>query len=171
MNGKIYNYVLFDIIVNSFLFFYWKGLKSGIFPLSVQIYQPLTMITQGISIVTLYKYLSILAITGLVITHILRPRMSRRTHTGNLLCACFLFWIYICLWQLINLEVSNFEYQIFVVVFCRQAQWKKSKQIFKCENSKFDASKSMSCRGHIWGEEVHILSYQSTTLFPVSALE
>jgi hypothetical protein len=48
-------------------------------------------ITQGIPIVTLYKYFSILVITGPVITHILRPWLSRRTHTGNLLCACFLF--------------------------------------------------------------------------------
>ena len=33
--------------------------------------------------------------------------------------------------QLINLDVSNIEYQIFVVVFRRQMQLKKRKQMFK----------------------------------------
>ena len=28
-------------------------------------------------------------------------------------------------------RILNFEYRIFVVVFCRQAQWKKARQIFK----------------------------------------
>ena len=36
--------------------------------------------------------------------------------------------------QLIDLDVSNFEYRIFVVVFSRQAHWKKSKQILKMKN-------------------------------------
>ena len=40
----------------------------------------------------------------------------------------------------------NFEYQIFVVVFCRQAQWKKIKTNIRI--SIFDMSKSMTCRGH-----------------------
>ena len=32
-------------------------------------------------------------------------------------------------------RILNFEYRIFVVVFYMQAQWKKSKQIFKIQNS------------------------------------
>ena len=34
-------------------------------------------------------------------------------------------------WQLIDLEMSDFEYQIFVVVFLQAGPVKKSKQIFK----------------------------------------
>ena len=37
----------------------------------------------------------------------------------------------------------EFEYRIFIVVFDRQAQWKKSKQIFKIRHAKL-----MSWRGH-----------------------
>ena len=33
------------------------------------------------------------------------------------------------LWQLIDLDMSNFEYRVFVVVFYRQMEWKKPKQI------------------------------------------
>ena len=36
-----------------------------------------------------------------------------------------------CPRQHIDLDGSNFKCRIFVVVFCRQTQWKKSKQIFK----------------------------------------
>ena len=43
-----------------------------------------------------------------------------------------------CSRQLIALDVSNFEYQIFVFVFYRQVQWKKSKQIFKIQNIEID---------------------------------
>jgi hypothetical protein len=47
-----------------------------------------------------------------------------------------------CSRQLIDLDVSNFEYQILVVVFYRQVQWKKkSKKIFK-------TTKLMRCQGH-----------------------
>ena len=40
-------------------------------------------------------------------------------------------------------DMSNFEYQIFIVVFCRQAQWEISRQIH-IQYSKFDTYKSMS---------------------------
>jgi len=39
----------------------------------------------------------------------------------------------ICPWQLIDLDLSNFGYQIFVVVFTRQAQRKKLKERFKIQ--------------------------------------
>ena len=35
--------------------------------------------------------------------------------------------------------ILNFEYQIFVVVYYRQAQWKKSKQIYKIRHFQIDA--------------------------------
>ena len=42
-------------------------------------------------------------------------------------------------WQLIDLDVSNFEYQIFIVDSYRQAQWKKkSEQIFEIQNILID---------------------------------
>ena len=43
-----------------------------------------------------------------------------------------------------DLDVLNFGDRIFVVVFYRQAQWKKIKT--NIQNSKFDTSKLMSCR-------------------------
>ena len=47
-------------------------------------------------------------------------------------------WIF---WHLIDLDMSNVEYRIFVVVFCRQAQWKN-----KNKHSKFDMDKLMTCQ-------------------------
>ena len=47
--------------------------------------------------------------------------------------------IYLCLRQLIVLDVLNSEHRIFVVVFCRQAQWKNLNKY-----SKFDTSKLIS---------------------------
>ena len=44
----------------------------------------------------------------------------------------------LCPRQLIDLDVSNFEYEIFDVVFCRQEQWKKLKQIFKIRHIQID---------------------------------
>ena len=36
------------------------------------------------------------------------------------------------------LDMSNFEYRTFIVAFCRQAQWKKSKQMFKIRHVQND---------------------------------
>ena len=44
------------------------------------------------------------------------------------------FLVYIlCPWYLIDFDVSNFKYWMFVIVFFRQGQLKKSKQIFQID--------------------------------------
>ena len=43
--------------------------------------------------------------------------------------------------SLVAHRFGRVEFRIFVVVFYRQAHLKKSKQLFKIQNSKFDMSK------------------------------
>ena len=50
------------------------------------------------------------------------------------------FFTPVCQMNLIDLIMLNVEYWIFVFVFfCRQAQWKKSKQIYKIRHGQIDA--------------------------------
>ena len=44
----------------------------------------------------------------------------------------------LCPRRLMDFDVSNFEYQIFVVVFYRQAQWKKNHKKFKKRQVQID---------------------------------
>ena len=58
----------------------------------------------------------------LIYIHMLKKNYIWKIHNLKSVKACY---GHLFSRQLIDLDVSNFEYRIFVVVFCRQAQWKK----------------------------------------------
>ena len=73
----------------------------------------------------------------------------------------------LCPRQLIDLNISNFEFWMFVLIFSTTTACRKQQQIFDIQNSKFNKSKSMSM---CYNMKTEAKTFKSATIEPRKAL-